>query len=472
MKKKGTSMLKKSFSVLLSSSLLLQGLSLPVLANESEVIEEMEEENTESFFSGGFFFGDSLYNSTRDSEVKPLEGTSEQKIAALRSMFPQGRYWNHPASDGQNYWPENTTNTPCTTHSNHGTGAYQCNFFDGMALCDGFAFLCFYKYHGQRPNSPGCEKVAGNQGIKVGDVIETHLPTDGPNGHISFVWKIVGNTLYKLEGNYAGNCKIWQSATVQVSDVTNHWTRATRTVSYEGNGGEGQMESHSYVIGDNQKASNVAYQKPGYVFMGWNVKDPSTGSYLYKNPDNPNSTIQFTPDSTPDAFGFEKVILQNGENLDRYTLYSKNLILTATWEKLSDEYDQMFRLYNPKNGEHFYTKDPNEYLELTNAGWKFENFGWKAPKSSNYPVYRIYNPNAEEHHYTMNLEERNQLVSNGWKDEGIGWYSADESGTPLYRQFNPKAKSGSHNYTTSKEENDGLVNLGWQSEGIAWYGLK
>lgn len=133
---------------------------------------------------------------------------------------------------------------------------------------------------------------------------------------------------------------------------------------------------------------------------------------------------------------------------------------------------QMYRLYNPNSGEHFYTKDTNERNLLASIGWIYEGIGWTAPVISNTPVYRMYNPNAGDHHYTTNANEKDMLVKAGWIYEGIGWYSDDAKGVPLYRQYNPNAFSCNHNYTRNKSENDWLVSLGWNAEGISWYGCE
>ena len=131
----------------------------------------------------------------------------------------------------------------------------------------------------------------------------------------------------------------------------------------------------------------------------------------------------------------------------------------------------MYRLYNPNSGEHFYTASKGERNHLISLGWNDEGIGWVAPSSSNTPVYRLYNPNGGEHHYTTSVDERDHLISLGWIDEGIGWYSDDSRRVPLYRQYNPNAFSNNHNYTTSIRENDYLVSIGWQAEGIGWYGI-
>lgn len=132
----------------------------------------------------------------------------------------------------------------------------------------------------------------------------------------------------------------------------------------------------------------------------------------------------------------------------------------------------MFRLYNPNSGEHFYTEESPETINLIASGWSYEGVGWIGCVKGD-PVYRLYNPNSGDHHYTMNADEKNMLVSLGWKDEGIGWQSAASSkAVPVYRQYNPNAKTGSHNYTPSQTEHNYLVSIGWKDEGVAWKALR
>lgn len=131
----------------------------------------------------------------------------------------------------------------------------------------------------------------------------------------------------------------------------------------------------------------------------------------------------------------------------------------------------MYRIYNPNSGEHFYTKNASEKDGLVTIGWKDEGIGWIAPEKSNTPVYRLYNPNSGDHHYTMNKNERDSLIVVGWNDEGIGWYSDDNKTVPLYREYNPNAVTGTHNYTADKAEHDSLVKAGWKDENIGWYAI-
>lgn len=127
---------------------------------------------------------------------------------------------------------------------------------------------------------------------------------------------------------------------------------------------------------------------------------------------------------------------------------------------------QMYRVYNPNSGEHFYTQNVAEKNNLVSKGWRYEGIGWNGPTSGN-PVYRLYNPNAGDHHYTLNANEKNNLVSKGWRYEGISWYSGGSNA--LHRLYNPNAKAGSHHYTLNTNEKNNLVKQGWRYEGLAWY---
>jgi hypothetical protein len=134
----------------------------------------------------------------------------------------------------------------------------------------------------------------------------------------------------------------------------------------------------------------------------------------------------------------------------------------------------MYRLYNPNSGEHFYTANAAERSNLVSEGWRYEGIGWVAP-SEGEPVYRLYS--GTDHHYTVSAEERDWLEAQGWSYEGVGWYSGGE--VALLRQFNPNVdpsasynNSGSHNYTTSESERDLLVSSGWNAEGVGWYALE
>ena len=207
--------------------------------------------------------------------------------------------------------------------------------------------------------------------------------------------------------------------------------------------------------GYTKKITPVVSTNDGWT--GWNDVISAVGTYTSSD------TSVVTVDNNGNVKG-----ISDG----KATITFKDGPFTQSFEVFVKSNVDMYRLYNPNSGEHFYTASTTEKNNLVNLGWRYEGIGWKAPVSSNTPVYRLYNKNAGDHHYTMNEKEKDYLVSIGWKYEGIGWYSDDDKSVPLYRQYNPNAKAGSHNYTTSKAENDNLVKLGWRGEGVGWYGVK
>lgn len=139
-----------------------------------------------------------------------------------------------------------------------------------------------------------------------------------------------------------------------------------------------------------------------------------------------------------------------------------------TGKKPAVKYLNMFRLYNPNSGEHFYTSSQKELKTVCEAGWRYEGVGWVSPDSGA-AVFRLYNPNAGDHHYTTSSRERDGLVRAGWRYEGIGWRSEGDDGTAVLRQYNPNARAGAHNFTVSPQEAKHLVAAGWRDEGRAWF---
>lgn len=130
----------------------------------------------------------------------------------------------------------------------------------------------------------------------------------------------------------------------------------------------------------------------------------------------------------------------------------------------------MYRLFNPYTGEHFYTASTLERDHLHGIGWSYEGVGWVAPEEGD-AVYRLYNPFTGDHHFTLSSAERDMLHDAGWNYEGVGWRSAGADGLAVYREYNPYATVGSHNFTQSLFEHQSLKASGWQLEGIAWYAL-
>ena len=140
---------------------------------------------------------------------------------------------------------------------------------------------------------------------------------------------------------------------------------------------------------------------------------------------------------------------------------------------------QIYRLYNPDNGEHLYTTDANERDVLfTEHGWGYEGVAWYAPNTGT-PVYRLYNSVLCNHLYTTDTNEVATLTKDAaWTVDNNGQplfyssksnehdYVGEPTGKPIYRVYN-EGLSGMHHLTTDYNEYKTLPDYGWAQEGEA-----
>ncbi|MDR2977118.1 MAG: glycoside hydrolase, family 25 [Streptococcaceae bacterium] len=146
----------------------------------------------------------------------------------------------------------------------------------------------------------------------------------------------------------------------------------------------------------------------------------------------------------------------------------------AETEAASENQTAIYRIYNKNTGEHFYTSNVYELINLQVYGWTSEGVGWYAPTTGE-PVYRIYNPNSEggDHYYTTSKYEAEYNVFLGWRWDNDGkpvFYSGGD--VPSYVAYNPNALSGAHNYTSSLFEQNFLLNNNWIHGKKAWQIVK
>lgn len=136
----------------------------------------------------------------------------------------------------------------------------------------------------------------------------------------------------------------------------------------------------------------------------------------------------------------------------------------------------VYRLYNPNSGEHVYTMGLTEKNNLVHLGWGYEGVlgtSYYTMNGQNYdkiPVYHLYSKNSGQHLYTINTNEVVQLKNYGWVNEGIVFYDATvipwNQETTVERLYNPN--SGQHFYTSNWDERDYLKKIGWHDEGEAF----
>ena len=131
----------------------------------------------------------------------------------------------------------------------------------------------------------------------------------------------------------------------------------------------------------------------------------------------------------------------------------------------------MYRMYNPNTGEHFYTGSTVERDNLISVGWQYEGIGFTFPLTTGAPVHRLFQPSTGEHLYTMDEDEKAKLMDEGWNYEGIAFNSGFENEVPQFRLHNPNATVGAYHFTASTVERDSLIAAGWEYQGIGWYSL-
>lgn len=130
-------------------------------------------------------------------------------------------------------------------------------------------------------------------------------------------------------------------------------------------------------------------------------------------------------------------------------------------QPVTNEGGDVYRLYNPNNGNHMFTTNISERDALVQTGWTNEGVAWTA-HIGQYAIYRLYNPGNGDHLLTTNFDEAKSCVEAGWNYEGVPFMSSKD-GADIFRLYNPY--SGQHMYTSSSIERDNLCSVGWKAEG-------
>lgn len=130
----------------------------------------------------------------------------------------------------------------------------------------------------------------------------------------------------------------------------------------------------------------------------------------------------------------------------------------------------MYRLYDKKSRQHFYTSNPKEVELLKSRGWNMEGTAWKnSTAKDGIPVYRMWNTKTGERIFTRHQAEVDKFVSFGWKNEGIA-FRMPSQGQAIYRLRNQQ--TGRYLLTVHQAEVNRLVASNqWKNEGTAFYGL-
>lgn len=142
-----------------------------------------------------------------------------------------------------------------------------------------------------------------------------------------------------------------------------------------------------------------------------------------------------------------------------------------------DHVNAMFRFYDTKTGDHFYTGSADEKAHIikTLPNYVYEGVGWAAPDKSaaTTDVFRFYDTKTSTHFFTTDPGERDWIVKTlaTFQYEGVAFQAyKDAPGdghVTLERFYN--TSTGLHHYSADASETAGikagLVGASWVDEG-------
>jgi hypothetical protein len=149
--------------------------------------------------------------------------------------------------------------------------------------------------------------------------------------------------------------------------------------------------------------------------------------------------------------------------------------LTANHD--ADDYYAVYRFFDTKTGDHFYTTSTAEKTSViaTNPTYQYEGTPWATPKDGpgTIDVFRFYDTVHGTHFLTSSASERDTILKTmpTYAYEGVAFEAYADAGTPggltLDRFYN--TQTGNHHYSASAAEtlgiNSGAAGPNWVYEG-------
>jgi hypothetical protein len=132
----------------------------------------------------------------------------------------------------------------------------------------------------------------------------------------------------------------------------------------------------------------------------------------------------------------------------------------------------MTRFQKPGGAGHFYTTNVQEGIGagFAQEGPSFNLFADSNEAEGATDIYRLFNPTTGKHFFTANKQEADTAAGAGYSMEGVAgeaYTTARPGTTAVERYYNPSI--GAHLYTSSPQEQETLPGLGYTREGTAFY---
>lgn len=236
----------------------------------------------------------------------------------------------------------------------------------------------------------------------------------------------------------------------------------------------------STAIGDGVTPQDIAASIPS---LTTNYVNRGTIDYL---PGTDGTETTLTPSQFLDSGKFVDTFLRYGAEHD-VSVYAARSASSAAVDPVirssgtaANQPDPVFRFFDTKTGDHFYTTSATEkaQIQATIPYFNFEGSPWSTPDESaeTHDVFRFFDTKSGNHFYTESVNERDSIIANiaSYKFEGVAfeaYNAADGAGhITLERFYN--TQTGQHHFAGNAEEaaslKQGLQGPGWIDEGKAF----
>ena len=145
------------------------------------------------------------------------------------------------------------------------------------------------------------------------------LPTPTLNGHYFAGWYTDSKLTNRVELDENGKYRIKQDTTLYAK-----WTPNTYTITFDANGGSGEMDSQSFTYDAAQNLTENKFTRSGYTFAGWNTSSEGTGTSYANSASIKNLTDEPNGNITLYAQWAKAVIILTQDELNTYSSPNNN----------------------------------------------------------------------------------------------------------------------------------------------------
>jgi len=212
----------------------------------------------------------------------------------------------------------------------------------------------------------------------------------------------------------------------------------------------------------------AAATPPAGSAAGVTYKQPEA----YKAEDNNIDWGSSEPDYTPTVNVPFKDIVSPVPKDEETKVEEKPATPAPTAPAKTPETLAMSRFVDPSTGRNLYTSNVGEgnSAGFSSEGQAFQLFKDSGQTTGTSDVYRLFNPTTGDHFYTASAAEKDVAAGAGYNVEGsvgAAYTAPTENSTAVERYF--QAATGQHFYTSDAKEAENLGALGFQREGVAFY---